>query len=80
MTAGTRVTESAHQQLADLQHHWGSAFTINVEGDVWTARARNRANGGVNPRSPVLRDQTAAGLRQKIRDEYRRLTRLRLVR
>jgi hypothetical protein len=72
--------DTGNRHLADLVHHWGSVFTISVCDGKWTARARNRANGRALPGGVTLRDDTAAGLREQIRSEYFRLTRLRPVR
>lgn len=75
MTAGTRVASSRiDSKLDDLRHHWGSAFRIEFSYGRWRAEWRDG-------RSPAkLSAETDGELRQMIRDEYRRLTRIRLVR
>ena len=49
--------------LADLQHHWGSAYLIeHPEPDVWLAQRRDDRS--------VLRAESAGELLAKIRADY----------
>ena len=49
--------------LAELKHHYGSAYLIShPEPDVWLAQRRDDRT--------VLRAESAAGLLEKIRDDY----------
>jgi hypothetical protein len=49
--------------LAELRHHWGSAYIINCTGlGRWTAERRDNRE--------VLRSDSAAGLLELIRADY----------
>ncbi len=61
------ITEWQAGDLADLAHHWGDAYRISTDGDVWSASP-------VTDLTVVLTDDTADGLRQQIRTDYSRRT------
>ncbi|HYK67724.1 MAG TPA: hypothetical protein VEV45_07230 [Streptosporangiaceae bacterium] len=48
--------------LYDLQMHWGSAYLIGLDGDIWTATFRGTAD--------ELRALTCLELRTLIRADY----------
>jgi hypothetical protein len=57
------MTTWAEQELADLRHHWGSAYLITRPGpDVWVAQRRDTRE--------TLRADTPLGLRDKILANY----------
>jgi hypothetical protein len=58
----THLARSDASALADLQLHWGSAYEIGLDGDVWSARFRGTAD--------ELRAHTGAELRVLIRADY----------
>lgn len=49
MTAGTREADIASRELADLVHHWGSAFTISVSGSQWAAKGTEQGDRTARP-------------------------------
>jgi hypothetical protein len=50
--------------LEFLEHHWGSAYDIRLQGGQWTARRRDGKGG-------TLTDRLPAGLRELIAADYR---------
>lgn len=58
----TRIARSDPSALADLQLHWGSAYDIGLDGDVWSATFRGSADD--------LRAHTCLELRLLIRADY----------
>jgi hypothetical protein len=58
----TRIVLSEAAALADLQLHWGSAYVIGLDGDIWTATFRGTAD--------ELRAHTCLELRTLIRADY----------
>jgi hypothetical protein len=64
----SRPMESAHfartdaSALADLQLHWGSAYEIGLDGDIWSAVFRGTID--------ELRAHTGTELRVLIRADY----------
>ncbi len=48
--------------LADLQMHWDEAYTIGLDGDIWSARFHGSAD--------ELRAHTSTELRELIRADY----------
>jgi hypothetical protein len=63
-----RPMQSAHfalsdaAALADLQMHWGSAYVIGLDGDIWSATFSGTAD--------ELRAHTCLELRTLIRADY----------
>lgn len=58
----TRIALSDPAALADLQMHWGSAYVIGLDGDIWSATFRGTAD--------ELRAHTCLELRTLIRADY----------
>ncbi|HXW88160.1 MAG TPA: hypothetical protein VEJ42_07865 [Streptosporangiaceae bacterium] len=58
----TGIVRSDASALADLQLHWGSAYEIGLDGDVWSATFRGTAD--------ELRAHTSLELRVLIRADY----------
>jgi hypothetical protein len=58
----TRFALSDAAALADLQLHWGSAYVIGLDGDIWLATFRGTAD--------ELRAHTCTELRTLIRSDY----------
>ena len=58
----THVALSDAAALADLQMHWGSAYVIALDGDIWSATFRGTAD--------ELRAHTGLELRTLIRADY----------
>jgi hypothetical protein len=58
----TRLVRSDASALADLQLHWGSAYEIGLDGDIWSATFRSTAD--------ELRAHTCMELRVLIRADY----------
>ena len=58
----TRTVLSDAAALADLQMHWGSAYVIGLDGDIWSATFRGTAD--------ELRAHTCLELRTLIRADY----------
>jgi len=58
----TRVGLSDAAALADLQAHWGSAYVITLDGDIWSATFRGTTDD--------LRAHTCLELRTLIRTDY----------
>jgi len=58
----TRFALSDAAALADLQLHWGSAYVIGLDGDIWSATFRGTAD--------ELRAHTCLELRTMIRADY----------
>jgi hypothetical protein len=58
----TRIARSDPAALADLQLHWGSAYEIGRDGDIWSATFRGTAD--------ELRAHTCLELRLLIRADY----------
>lgn len=58
----TRVAMSDAWALADLQAHWGSAYVIRLDGDIWVAAFRGCTD--------ELRAHTCLELREFIRADY----------
>jgi len=58
----TRIALSDAAALADLQAHWGSAYAIGLDGDIWSATFRGTAD--------ELRAHTCLELRTLIRADY----------
>jgi len=58
----TRIALSDTAALADLQAHWGSAYVIGLDGDIWSATFRGTAD--------ELRAHTSLELRILIRADY----------
>ncbi len=58
----TRTVRSDASTLADLQLHWGSAYEIGLDGDIWSATFRGTAD--------ELRAHTCMELRVLIRADY----------
>jgi hypothetical protein len=58
----TRIALSDAAALADLQMHWGSAYVIGLDGDIWSATFRGSAD--------ELRAHTPLELRTLIRADY----------
>lgn len=58
----TRIALSEAAALADLQAHWGSAYVIGLDGDIWSATFRGTAD--------ELRAHTPLELRTLIRADY----------
>lgn len=58
----TRIALSDAAALADMQVHWGSAYVIGLDGDIWSATFRGTAD--------ELRAHTALELRTLIRADY----------
>lgn len=58
----TRIALSDAAALADLQMHWGSAYVIGLDGDIWSATFRGTAD--------ELRAHTCLELRTLIRADY----------
>ncbi len=54
----------AEAELADLRHHWGSAYAISYSHGEWLAARRDNHE--------VLSAPDAETLRRRIRDDYRR--------
>lgn len=52
------------EPLADLRHHWGTAYLIEHLGpDVWVAQRRDKSRGTLGAKTP-------GGLLVKIRADY----------
>jgi hypothetical protein len=58
----TRIALSDAAALADLQIHWGSAYVIGLDGDIWSAMFRGTTD--------ELRAHTCLELRTLIRADY----------
>jgi hypothetical protein len=58
----TRLALSDAAALADLQVHWGSAYVIGLDGDIWSATFRGTED--------ELRAHTCRELRTLIRTDY----------
>jgi len=58
----TRFALSDAAALTDLQMHWGSAYVIGLDGDIWSATFRGTTDD--------LRAHTALELRTLIRADY----------
>jgi hypothetical protein len=58
----TQFARSDASGLADLQLHWGSAYEIGLDGDVWSATFRGTTD--------ELRAHTGTELRGLIRADY----------
>jgi hypothetical protein len=58
----TRFALSDAAALTDLQMHWGSAYVISLDGDIWSATFRGTAD--------ELRAHTCLELRTLIRTDY----------
>jgi hypothetical protein len=58
----TLFVRSDASALADLQVHWGSAYEIGLDGDIWSATFRGTAD--------ELRARTGTELRAAIRADY----------
>ena len=58
----TRIALGDAAALADLQMHWGSAYVIGLDGDIWSATFRGTAD--------ELRAHTCRELRALIRADY----------
>jgi hypothetical protein len=58
----TRIVLSDAAALADLQMHWGSAYVIGLDGDIWSATFRGTTD--------ELRAHTCLELRTLIRADY----------
>jgi len=58
----TRIAVSDAAALVDLQMHWGSAYVIGLDGDIWSATFRGTAD--------ELRAHTCLELRTLIRADY----------
>jgi hypothetical protein len=58
----TRFAVSDAAALTDLQMHWGSAYVIGLDGDIWSATFRGSED--------ELRAHTALELRTLIRADY----------
>jgi hypothetical protein len=58
----TRIVLSEAAALADLQLHWGSAYVIGLDGDIWAATFRGTED--------ELRAHTYIELRTLIRADY----------
>jgi hypothetical protein len=56
------VDRSDASALADLQMHWDEAYTIGLDGDIWSARFHGSAD--------ELRAHTSTELRELIRADY----------
>ena len=66
MTVPNRpISREEQSTLNDLNWHWDTAYTINFDGDTWSASPLTEPNA-------VLIAETAAELREQIRDDYRR--------
>jgi hypothetical protein len=58
----SRTALSDAAALADLQMHWGTAYVIGLDGDIWSATYRGTAD--------ELRAHTCLELRTMIRADY----------
>ena len=58
----THLVRADTAALADLQLHWGSAYVIGLDGDIWSATFRGSAD--------ELRAHTALELRTLFRADY----------
>ncbi len=58
----THFARSDASALADLQVHWGGAYEIGLDGDIWSAVFRGTAD--------ELRAHTGTELRVLIRADY----------
>lgn len=58
----TRIALSDAAALVDLQTHWGSAYVIGLDGNIWSATFRGTAD--------ELRAHTYQELRTLIRADY----------
>jgi hypothetical protein len=58
----THFSRSEPAALADLQKHWGDAYVIGLDGDIWSATFRGSAD--------ELRAHTCLELRTLIRADY----------
>jgi|SRR5215469_305096 len=58
----THIALSDAAALADLQLHWGSAYVIALDGDIWSATFRGTVD--------ELRAHTGLELRTLIRADY----------
>jgi len=56
------VDRSDASALADLQMHWDEAYTIGLDGDIWSATFHGSAD--------ELRAHTSSELRELIRADY----------
>jgi hypothetical protein len=54
--------DNNERELADLRHHWGSAYSIGYHLGTWTAA---RVDTG-----EILTASSASELREKIRADY----------
>lgn len=57
------ITEWQAGLLADLHYHWGDAYHISTDGDVWSASP-------VTDLTVVLTAESADDLRRQIRSDY----------
>jgi hypothetical protein len=58
----SRIARSDAPALADLQLHWGEAYLIGLDGDIWSATFRGCAD--------ELRAHSSVELRDLIRADY----------
>jgi hypothetical protein len=58
----SRIARTDASALTDLQLHWGSAYEIGLDGDIWSATFRGSAD--------ELRAHTCLELRVLIRADY----------
>jgi hypothetical protein len=58
----SRIGRSDAAALADLQLHWGEAYVIGLDGDIWSATFRGCAD--------ELRAHSSVELRDLIRVDY----------
>lgn len=58
----TRIARSDAAALADLQLHWGDAYVIGLDGDIWSATFRGSTD--------ELRAHDCFELRELIRADY----------
>jgi hypothetical protein len=63
MDRRNRETARRGLELADLQHHWGSAYAITFEAGQYCARRRDTR--------ALVRCGTAAALHEEISIDYR---------
>jgi len=58
----SRIARSDASALADLQLHWGEAYVIGLDGDIWSATFRGSTD--------ELRAHDSLELRELIRVDY----------
>jgi hypothetical protein len=58
----TRIARSDPSALADLQRHWGEAYEIGLDGNIWSATFRGTTD--------ELRAHSCVELRALIRADY----------